>query len=260
MIKSLLIANRGEIAIRIARTAKRMGIKTYAIRTKKEPNAVYLQKVDKVVDFPDTGSQVPEFLDIKNLVKLAVDNNIEAMHPGYGYLSENPDFAAACREAGIVFVGPSPEIIHALGDKIVAKEIAKRSNVPMLGGTLGGIPTAEEAIAEANRIGYPVIIKAATGGGGRGMRICRKEEEVSINYELCTQEARTAFNDPTVFIEKYLENPKHIEVQIVADKYGNVIHLGERECSIQRKHQKLIEEAPSPALDEALREIGRAHV
>ncbi len=254
MIKSLLIANRGEIAIRIARTAKRMGIKTFAIRTKKEPNAVYLQKVDQVVDFPDTDGSVPEFLDIKNLVKLAVDNNIEAMHPGYGYLSENPDFAAACRDAGVIFVGPSPEIIHAMGDKIVAKEIAKRSNVPMLGGTLGGIPTAEEAIAEANRIGYPVIIKAATGGGGRGMRICRKEDEVRTNYELCTQEARTAFNDPTVFIEKYLENPKHIEVQIVADKYGNVIHLGERECSIQRKHQKLLEEAPSPALDEALRE------
>jgi len=139
MIKSLLIANRGEIAIRIARTAKRMGIKTFAIRTKKEPNAVYLQKVDQVVDFPDTDGSVPEFLDIKNLVKLAVDNNIEAMHPGYGYLSENPDFAAACRDAGVIFVGPSPEIIHAMGDKIVAKEIAKRSNVPMLGGTLGDV-------------------------------------------------------------------------------------------------------------------------
>ncbi len=254
MIKSLLIANRGEIAVRIARTAKRMGIKTYAIRTKKEPNAVYLQKVNEIVDFPDTDGSIPEFLDIKNLVKIAVDHNIEAMHPGYGYLSENPDFAAACRDAGIVFVGPSPEIIHAMGDKIVAKEIAQRSNVPMLGGTLGGIPTVEAAIAEANRIGYPVIIKAATGGGGRGMRVCHSEAEVKPNYELCTQEALTAFNDPTVFIEKYLENPKHIEFQIVADKFGNVIHLGERECSIQRKHQKLLEEAPSPALNEELRE------
>ena len=254
MIKSLLIANRGEIAIRIARTARRMGIKTYAIRTKKEPNAVYLQKVDKIVDFPETDGSIPEFLDIKSLVKLAVDNNIEAMHPGYGYLSENAEFASACRDAGVVFVGPSPEIIHAMGDKIIAKEIAHRSDVPMLGGTLGGIPSAEEAIAEANRIGYPVIIKAATGGGGRGMRICRKESEVKGNYELCTAEAKTAFNDPTVFIEKYLENPKHIEFQIVADKYGNVVHLGERECSIQRKHQKLMEEAPSPALDDELRE------
>lgn len=253
MIKSILIANRGEIAIRIARTAKRMGIKTYAIRTKKEPNAVYLQKVDQIVDFPATDGSVPEFLDIPNLVKLAVDNGIESMHPGYGYLSENADFARACRDAGVVFVGPSPEIIKAMGDKIIAKEIAHRSNVPMLGGTLGGIPDAEAAVAEANRLGYPVIIKAASGGGGRGMRICREESEVKKNYELATAEARTAFNDPTVFIEKYLENPKHIEFQIVADKFGNVVHLGERECSIQRKHQKLMEEAPSPALDEELR-------
>lgn len=253
MIKSILIANRGEIAIRIARTARRMGLKTYAIRTKKEPNAVYLSSVDQIVDFPDTDGSIPEFLDIPNLVKLAVDNNIQSMHPGYGYLSENADFAAACRDAGVVFVGPSPEIIHAMGDKIVAKEIAHKSGVPMLGGTLGGIPTAEAAVAEANRIGYPVIIKAASGGGGRGMRIVRKESEVKQMFELATSEAKTAFNDPTVFIEKYLENPKHIEFQIVADKYGNVIHLGERECSIQRKHQKLMEEAPSPALDDELR-------
>lgn len=253
MIKSILIANRGEIAIRIARTAHRMGIKTFGIRTKKEPNAVYLQKVDKIVDFPDTDGNVPEFLDIPNLVKLAVDNHIESMHPGYGYLSENADFAKACRNAGIIFIGPSPEIIKAMGDKITAKEIAHRSNVPMLSGTLGGIPNAEAAIKEANRLGYPIIIKAASGGGGRGMRICRKESEVKANFELATAEAQTAFNDSTVFIEKYLDNPKHIEFQIVADKYGNVVHLGERECSIQRKHQKLMEEAPSPALNEDLR-------
>lgn len=253
MIKSILIANRGEIAIRIARTANRMGIKTYGIRTKKEPNAVYLQKVDQIVDFPETDGKVPEFLDIPNLVKLAVDNNIESMHPGYGYLSENAEFAKACRDAGVIFIGPSPEVIKAMGDKIIAKEIAHRSNVPMVGGTLGGIPNAEEALKEANRIGYPVIIKAATGGGGRGMRVCYKESEVKMNYELCTAEATTAFNDPTVFIEKYVVNPKHIEFQIVADKYGNVVHLGERECSIQRKHQKLMEEAPSPALDDELR-------
>lgn len=253
MIKSILIANRGEIAIRIARTARRMGLRTFGIRTKKEPNAVYLQKVDQVVDFPDTDGSVPEFLDIPNLVKLAVDNNIESLHPGYGYLSENADFARACRDAGVIFIGPSPEIIKAMGDKIIAKEIARKSNVPMLGGTLGGIPDADEAVREANRLGYPVIIKAASGGGGRGMRICRAESEVKQNYELATAEAKTAFNDPTVFIEKYLENPKHIEFQIVADKYGNVVHLGERECSIQRKHQKLMEEAPSPALDDELR-------
>ncbi|MCQ2204806.1 MAG: ATP-grasp domain-containing protein [Bacteroidales bacterium] len=253
MIKSILIANRGEIAIRIARTASRMGVKTYGIRTKKEPNAVYLQKVDQIVDFPETDGKIPEFLDIPNLVKLAVDNHIESMHPGYGYLSENADFAKACRDAGVIFIGPSPEVIKAMGDKIIAKEIAHRSNVPMVGGTVGGVADADAAIKEANRIGYPVIIKAATGGGGRGMRVCYKESEVKMNYELCTAEALTAFNDPTVFIEKYVVNPKHIEFQIVADKYGNVVHLGERECSIQRKHQKLMEEAPSPALSEELR-------
>lgn len=254
MIKSILIANRGEIAIRIARTARRMGVKTYAIRTKKEPNAVYLSSVDEILDFPETDGSVPEFLDIPNLVKLAVDNHVQSMHPGYGYLSENAEFAAACRDAGVVFIGPSPEVIRAMGDKIVAKDIAHKCGVPMLGGTLGGIPDAESAVAEANRLGYPVIIKAASGGGGRGMRICRKESEVKQMFELATSEARTAFNDPTVFIEKYLENPKHIEFQVVADKYGNVVHLGERECSIQRKHQKLMEEAPSPALDDELRE------
>ncbi|MCF0190751.1 MAG: ATP-grasp domain-containing protein [Marinilabiliaceae bacterium] len=254
MIKSILIANRGEIAIRIARTAKRMGIKTYGIRTKKEPNAVYLQKVDAIVDFPETDGKTPEFLDIKNLVKLAVDNGIESMHPGYGYLSENADFAQACIDAGVTFIGPSPKIIRDMGDKIVAKEIAQRAGVPMLGGTHGGVASADAAIEQANAMGYPVIIKAASGGGGRGMRICWKEDEVARNWQLCTAEATTAFNDPTVFIEKYLQNPKHIEFQIVADKYGNVVHLGERECSIQRKHQKLMEEAPSPALSDELRE------
>lgn len=254
MIKSILIANRGEIAIRIARTARRMGMKIYGIRTKKEPNAVYLQKMDVVLDFPETDGSVPEFLDIPNLVKLAVENKIESVHPGYGYLSENADFARACRDAGVIFIGPSPEIIKALGDKIIAKGIAQRSGVRMCGGSLDGIPNAEAAVAEANKIGYPVIIKAASGGGGRGMRICRSEAEVKPNYELATAEATTAFNDPTVFIEKFIENPKHIEFQIVADKYGNVVHLGERECSIQRKHQKLMEEAPSPALTPELRE------
>lgn len=253
MIKSLLIANRGEIAIRIARTAKRMGIRTFAIRTKKEPNAVYLQKVDRIIDFPLTDGSVAEFLDIPNLVAIAKQNGIEAVHPGYGYLSENADFARACREAGLIFVGPAPEIIKAMGDKITAKEIARRSNVPMLGGSLGGVATAEAAVAEANALGYPVIIKAASGGGGRGMRICWKEDEVASNFELATAEATSAFGDPTVFVEKYLQNPKHIEFQIVADKFGNVVHLGERECSIQRKHQKLMEEAPSPALDDELR-------
>jgi acetyl-CoA carboxylase, biotin carboxylase subunit len=253
MIKSILIANRGEIAIRIARTARRMGIKTYVVRTVKEPNAVYLSAADYIIDFPETAGLIPEFLDIENLVKLAVDHHIEAIHPGYGYLSENAGFARHCRERGITFIGPSPEIIEAMGDKIMAKEIARQSEVPMLGGSTGSIANVEEGLKIAKKIGYPVIIKAAAGGGGRGMRIVRKESEMLTMFEMASSEAKNAFNDPSVFIEKYLENPKHIEFQVVADRHGNVIHLGERECSVQRKHQKMLEEAPSPALSDRLR-------
>lgn len=253
MIKSVLIANRGEIAVRIARTAGRMGIRTYAVRTKKEPEAVYLSAADVVIDFPETDESVPEFLDIDSLVGLAHKYRIESLHPGYGYLSENAELAERCREAGIIFIGPSPEVIRLMGDKVTAKAIAARSGVPMLGASQGAVRTIEEATTVASQLGYPVIIKAVSGGGGRGMRIVHHPTELAQLYKIATAEALVAFNDSSVFIEKYLENPKHIEFQIVADNYGNTIHLGERECSIQRKHQKLMEEAPSPALDERLR-------
>lgn len=253
MIKSLLIANRGEIAIRICRTAKRMGIKTYVIRTVKEPNAVYLNFADHVLDFPDTAGATPEFLDIDNLVKLAVDNNIQAMHPGYGYLSENAEFAQKCTDAGVKFVGPPAKLIKDMGDKIIAKEIAAKNGVPMLQGSEGSVKDVKEGVKIAKKIGYPVIIKAASGGGGRGMRIVHQPSEMERMFHAASSEAQSAFGDPSVFIEKYLENPKHIEFQVVADAYGNVVHLGERECSVQRKHQKLLEEAPSSALDATLR-------
>lgn len=253
MIKSILIANRGEIAIRICRTAKRMGIKTYVIRTAKEPNAVYLDFADKVIDFPETDGTVPEFLDIDNLVKLAVDNKVQAMHPGYGYLSENAEFAQKCTDAGIKFVGPPAKLIKDMGDKIIAKEIAAKNGVPMLQGSEGSVKDVKEGVKIAKKIGYPVIIKAASGGGGRGMRIVHKQSEMEQMFHAASSEAQSAFGDPSVFIEKYLENPKHIEFQIVADAHGNVVHLGERECSVQRKHQKLLEEAPSSALDATLR-------
>lgn len=253
MIKSVLIANRGEIAVRIARTAGRMGIRTYAVRTKKEPEAVYLSAADVIIDFPETDESVPEFLDIDSLVGLAHKYGIESLHPGYGYLSENAELAERCREAGIIFIGPSPEVIRLMGDKVTAKAIAARSGVPMLGASQGAVRTIEEATTVASQLGYPVIIKAVSGGGGRGMRIVHHPTELAQLYKIATAEALVAFNDSSVFIEKYLENPKHIEFQIVADNYGNTIHLGERECSIQRKHQKLMEEAPSPALDERLR-------
>ncbi|MBD8387627.1 acetyl/propionyl/methylcrotonyl-CoA carboxylase subunit alpha [Dysgonomonas sp. BGC7] len=253
-IHSILIANRGEIAIRIARTAKKMGIESVGIRTQKEPNAFYLSQVDRILDFPEREkNDIPEFLDIESLVLLAKRNKIDAIHPGYGYLSENAQFAVRCTEEGIIFIGPSPRVIQNMGDKIVAKEIAAKGKVPMLGGSKGSVDTLDEALEIAKQIGFPLIIKACAGGGGRGMRIVRKQSEMKQMYFSAASEALSAFNNPSVFIEKYLENPRHIEIQIVADTFGNVIHLGERECSVQRKHQKLLEEAPSPALDEALR-------
>ncbi|MBP1619072.1 MAG: Pyruvate carboxylase [Bacteroidetes bacterium] len=253
-INSILIANRGEIAIRIARTAQKMGIQAVGIRTQKEPNAHYLGQMDVILDFPEREkNQVPEFLDIESLVLLAKRNQVDAIHPGYGYLSENADFAIRCTEEGIVFIGPSPRIIQNMGDKVVAKQIAGKAGVPMLGSSKGSVVTLDDATVIASQIGYPIIIKASAGGGGRGMRIVRKESDLKQMYLSAVSEATLAFNNPSVFIEKYLENPHHIEIQIVGDNFGNVIHLGERECSIQRKHQKLLEEAPSPALDEELR-------
>ncbi|MFV0366575.1 MAG: acetyl/propionyl/methylcrotonyl-CoA carboxylase subunit alpha [Mangrovibacterium sp.] len=254
-IKSILIANRGEIAIRIARTARLMGIQAVGIRTKKEPNAHYLTYMDKVLDFPERDDEkVPEFLDINNLVYLAKRNKVTAIHPGYGYLSENAQFAIKCTEEGVVFIGPSPRVIQNMGDKVIAKRIAAKGNVPMLGGSDGSVDTFDEAHEVAKKLGYPIIIKASAGGGGRGMRIVRESSELKQMYYAASNEALSAFNNPSVFMEKYLENPRHIEVQIVADSFGNVLHLGERDCSVQRKHQKLLEEAPSPALDENLRE------
>lgn len=253
-IGSILIANRGEIAVRIAKTAQKMGIEAVGIRTLKEPDAYYLTQVDRVLDFPDREkNDVPEFLDIESLVLLAKRNKIDAIHPGYGYLSENAHFAIRCTEEGIIFIGPSPRVIQNMGDKVVAKEIAAKGKVPMLGGSNGSVITFDEALEVAQKIGFPLIVKACAGGGGRGMRIVRKQSEMKQMYFAASSEAALAFNNSSVFIEKYLENPRHIEVQIVADSYGNVIHLGERECSIQRKHQKLLEEAPSSALDESLR-------
>lgn len=261
-IQSILIANRGEIAIRIARTAKKMGIVAVGIRTRKEPSAYYLSAMDKIVDFPEREfNTTAEFLDIENLVLLAKVNKIDAIHPGYGYLSENPLFAVRCIDEGVIFIGPSPQIIKDMGDKVVAKEIAARGNVPMLKGSDGALHNYEEVQKVAKKVGYPLIIKACTGGGGRGMRIVYEEALLKQMYIAASSEAAIAFNNSSVFIEKYLENPRHIEVQILADNYGNVVHLGERECSIQRKHQKLLEEAPSSVLTEDLRkEITEAAV
>ncbi len=253
-IKSLLISNRGEIAIRICSTAKKLGIKTYGIKTAKEPNAYYLSFPDEIIDFSEDVEDIPEFLDIERIIKSAKDNTIDAIHPGYGFLAESPDFARRCEEEGILFIGPSADIIYKMGNKTIAKQLAREFEVPLLQGSEGNLTSTQEAREIAKKIGYPVILKAASGGGGRGMRIVEKESEIEKMFKLASSEAEKAFNDGSVFIEKYVKKPRHIEFQVFGDKHGNYIHLGERECSVQRKHQKLLEEAPSSALDEKLRE------
>jgi acetyl-CoA carboxylase biotin carboxylase subunit len=261
-IKSILIANRGEIALRIIRTARKMGIRTYVIKTFKEPNAWYLDEADEIIDFSECADDsVPEFLDIERIIHNAKLHGVDSIHPGYGFLAENPDFARRCEEEGIIFIGPSHEAIYRMGNKTIAKEIAKKHGVPLLGGSEGAVANPAEAAEIARQVGYPIIFKAAAGGGGRGMRVVEREKDVERMFNLASSEAEKAFNNPDVFIEKFVREPRHIEFQILADKHGNVIHLGERECSVQRKHQKLLEESPSPALNNALRKkMGEAAI
>ncbi len=260
-IKRILIANRGEIAIRIMKTARKMRIGTVAIKTAVEPNALYLSFADIVYDNTEDISEIPVFLDIDKLVEIALKTGADSVHPGYGFLAENAYFADKCLDNKIEFIGPSPDAIYKMGNKTIARKIAMAGKIPMALGHEGNIRNEEEALKVAEKIGYPVIIKAASGGGGRGMRIVRKQEDIDKMFVIASKEAEKAFNDPSVFIEKYIENPKHIEFQILGDKAGHIIHLGERECSIQRKHQKLLEEAPSSALDERLRaEMGKIAV
>lgn len=252
-IKRILIANRGEIAVRIIMTARKIKITTVAVRTSVEPAAMFLTMADEVYDDTEDSSEIPVFLNIEKLIRIARQTKCDAIHPGYGFLAENAYFAQKCIDNKISFIGPSPDSIYKMGNKTIARKIALAAGIPMAMGSEGNIGNEEEAVAIADKIGYPVIIKAASGGGGRGMRIVRKADEMEKMFIIASKEAEKAFNDPSVFIEKYIENPKHIEFQILGDKKGNIIHLGERECSIQRKHQKLLEEAPSAALDEKLR-------
>jgi acetyl-CoA carboxylase biotin carboxylase subunit len=260
-IKRILIANRGEIAIRIMKTAKKMKIETVAVKTAVEPDAMYLSFADIVFDNSEDVSDIPVFLNIDKLIEIALKTGADAVHPGYGFLAENAYFADKCLDHKIEFIGPSPDAIYKMGNKTIARKIAMSNNIPMALGHEGNVSNEEEAVTIAEKIGYPVIIKAASGGGGRGMRIVRKSEDMEKMFAIASKEAEKAFNDPSVFIEKYIENPKHIEFQILGDKKGNIIHLGERECSIQRKHQKLLEEAPSSALDDRLRnEMGKIAV
>jgi acetyl-CoA carboxylase biotin carboxylase subunit len=251
--KRLLIANRSEIAIRIIRAAHKSGIIAIALQSDKEPEALYLKFADIVIRAYDLNDEKPIFLNPEKIVNLALENNVDMIHPGYGFLSENPDFAALCVKNGLNFIGPSPELIRDMGLKTVAKSMAIESGLPLVPGSDGPVSDAGIAKEFADKIGYPVILKASAGGGGRGMRIVEKAETIERNFKSASDEASAAFSNGDIFIEKYLQNPKHIEFQILGDKYGNVIHLGERECSLQRKHQKIVEEAPSMNISEEMR-------
>lgn len=253
MKKRLLIANRSEIAIRIIRSAHKLGLIAVVLQSDKEPDALYLKYADEIILAKDAGSEKPIFLDAEKIVSLALMHQIDLIHPGYGFLSENPDFASLCEENGLNFIGPSPELIRNMGIKTIAKKMAIDAGLPLVTGSDGAVTDAKIAREYAAKIGYPVLLKASAGGGGRGMRIVEKPETMNRLFKSAFDEATAAFGNGDLFIEKYLENPKHIEFQILGDKQGNVIHLGERECSLQRKHQKMLEEAPSASLSTEMR-------
>ncbi|MEC4888511.1 MAG: acetyl-CoA carboxylase biotin carboxylase subunit [Nitrospira sp.] len=259
MFKKILIANRGEIAMRIIRACRELDIATAAIYSEADSTGIYVKKADEA--YLVGPGPVKGFLDKQQIVDLALRIGADAIHPGYGFLSENAEFAKLCHESGITFIGPSPEAINAMGSKIKARDLAKSINVPVVPGTEGGVTDVKEALAFAKEAGYPVMIKASAGGGGRGLRVVRTDAELRENMEVASREALAAFGDGAVFLEKCVERPHHIEFQILADKHGNTIHLGERDCSIQRRHQKLIEIAPSLILTPRLRaEMGEAAI
>lgn len=259
-LSKILIANRGEIALRILRTCEEMGIATVAVHSTIDRHALHVQLADEAVCIGESPSS-KSYLNIPNIIAAALTRNATAIHPGYGFLAENARFAEICADHQISFIGPTPEAIRAMGDKSTAKETMIRAGVPTVPGSDGLIMSEGEALRIARKIGYPVMIKATAGGGGRGMRLVREESELPKLFLAAQGEAEAAFGNSGVYLEKFIERPRHIEFQILADSYGNVIHLGERDCSIQRRHQKLLEEAPSPALTPELREkMGRAAV
>ncbi len=250
-IKKVLIANRGEIALRIIRACKELEIGSVAIFSEVDVEGIWVRKADEC--YPIMGDLIQAYLDYDRIISIAKKADCDAIHPGYGFLSENADFAKACEDNGIIFIGPKPEHIELFGDKMASKVAMKKVGVPVLEGTDEPIVSINEGEKIAREIGFPVIIKAAFGGGGRGMRIVKAEKDFKEMFESATNESVKYFGRGEVFIEKYVENPRHIEIQVIADKYGNVLHLGERDCSIQRRHQKVIEIAPSPRLNNETR-------
>lgn len=260
MFKKILIANRGEIALRIIRTCKEMGIKTVAVYSTADRDSLHVRFADEAVCIGPPPS-MQSYLNIPSIIAAAEITNADAIHPGYGFLSENAKFSGICAKHGIKFIGASPEMINAMGDKSSAKETMKKAGVPTIPGSEGLLENVQEAKKVAKEMGYPVIMKATAGGGGRGMRILWKEEDLEPAWESATQEATAAFGNGALYMEKYIEEPRHIEIQIAGDQYGKVCHLSERDCSIQRRHQKLIEESPSPFVTPELREkMGEAAI
>ncbi|MBK5500904.1 acetyl-CoA carboxylase biotin carboxylase subunit [Peribacillus sp. TH14] len=260
MIKKVLIANRGEIAVRIIRACKELGIETVAVYSEADKEALHVQIADEAYCIGPKLSK-DSYLNTTNIISTAKKTGSDAIHPGYGFLAENADFAELCRECNIIFIGPSPEAINKMGTKDVARETMRKAGVPIVPGSKGIIKDTDEGVVLANEMGYPVIIKATAGGGGKGIRVARTEEDLIKGISITQQEAATAFGNPGVYIEKFIEDFRHVEIQVMADNHGNAIHLGERDCSVQRRLQKLVEETPSPALDGEMRaEMGQAAV
>jgi len=260
MFKKILIANRGEIALRIIRTCKEIGVKTVAVYSTADKESLHVRFADEAVCIgPPSAAQ--SYLDPARIMAAAEITNADAIHPGYGFLAENADFAEVCEQHGIKFIGPTPNMIRKMGDKITAKDTMIKAGVPVVPGSEGLLKDLKKGLEIAERIGYPVILKATAGGGGRGMRVVTKPEEFDEQWSLAKTEAKAAFSNDGMYVEKFIENPRHIEFQIIGDQYGNVAHLSERDCSIQRRHQKLVEESPSPFLTKKLRnEMGEAAV
>lgn len=252
MFKRILIANRGEIALRIMRACRELGVETVAVYSEGDRGSAYLEMADRTICIGPAKAQA-SYLKIDRIISAAEQGEVDAIHPGYGFLSENAHFAEVCRASGYEFIGPSVEAMELLGDKNSARRIAKKGNVPTVPGSDGLITSAGEAISCAQNIGYPVLVKASAGGGGRGMRVARSDDELKIAMAQASQEAAAAFGNADIYLEKFIENPRHVEAQILADLHGNVVHLWERDCSMQRRHQKLIEESPAPNLPESTR-------
>ena len=252
-MNKILIANRGEIAVRIIRACKEMNIKTVAIYSEADKDALHTRLADEAIC---VGPAVPakSYLNIRNILEALNITKADSIHPGFGFLAENSHFAKICEESNIKFIGPKSDVINLLGNKSNAKKMMKKAGIPVIPGSDGSIKNIEDATKIAETIGYPVILKAAAGGGGKGIRIANDEEELKNAYVVVKQEAKNAFNDDEIYIEKFIQNPRHVEIQILADEHGNIVHLGERDCSIQRNHQKIIEETPSTAIDDKIRD------